>query len=101
VSRRRAAARIEPTAVPSDPPVVMADVVRELEAIAAVAATHDEPELVRACERARALVLRLRDQFVFEITGPASPSELPIDLDEVRERRRPFGSLATKVPAAR
>lgn len=55
-------------------PVVMADVVRELQAIADAAARANDGALVQASRRAQSLLARLRNQFVFEVAGPGSPA---------------------------
>jgi hypothetical protein len=84
----------------------MADVIRELEAIAALARDHGAPEVTEACARAGWLLQRLREQFVVDLTGPAAPSDRPIDLAEEREQRRvreptDAGARAAGIPAAR
>jgi hypothetical protein len=87
----------------------MRDVVRELERLAALATDQGDTVIAAAAERILALAERLRAQFVLEITGPLAPSEAPVRLDAVRERRTVTGppptsaaaSSATRVPAAR
>jgi hypothetical protein len=57
------------------PPLLMADVVREIQAIADAAERADRPSLAAACRRAQSLLARLRNQFVFEVAGPGTPSD--------------------------
>ena len=57
------------------PPVLMADVMRELEAIASVAERSNDLEVVAACRRAQSLLTRLRNQFLDDLLGDAHPSE--------------------------
>lgn len=59
-------------------PIVISDVLRELQAIAEVAERCDEPSVVAACRRAQSLLVRLRNQFVFDVAGPGSPSDVSI-----------------------
>jgi hypothetical protein len=56
-------------------PVLMGDVVRELQAIASIAERSDDLELVTACRRAQSLLARLRNQFLDDVLGDRSPSE--------------------------
>jgi hypothetical protein len=56
------------------PPILMADVVRELKAIASVAERCDDLEVVAACRRAESLVARLRNQFLDDLLGDEPPS---------------------------
>ena len=53
----------------------MADVIRELHAIARAANSGDRPEMVEACRRAESLLARLRNQFAFEVAGPGNPAD--------------------------
>jgi hypothetical protein len=63
------------TSIPADGgPLVLADVVRELHAIADAAARAGDPDVIAACRRAESLLARLRDQFVFEVAGNGTPS---------------------------
>jgi hypothetical protein len=57
-------------------PLVMADVVREIQAIADAAERADQAALLAACRRAQSLLARLRNQFLFEVAGPGTPSRL-------------------------
>ena len=59
------------------PPLVMDDVVREIQAIADAAERGDQPSLSAACRRAQSLLARLRNQFLFEVAGPGTPSDHP------------------------
>jgi hypothetical protein len=59
---------------PKDPPIAMVDVVRQIQAIADLAEGAGDPALVEACRRAHSLLARLRNQFLFEVTGPGSPA---------------------------
>jgi hypothetical protein len=56
-------------------PVRMADVVRELQAIALAAERAADPELRAVCRRAQSLLARLRNQFVEDLIGDRNPSE--------------------------
>jgi hypothetical protein len=67
---------MRPTCPDDDRPIVMADVVRELQAFADAAALAGDPSLVDAARRAQSLLARLRNQFVFEVAGPGSPSNV-------------------------
>jgi hypothetical protein len=58
-----------------NPPVLMADVVRELQAIASVAERSDDLEVVAACRRAQSLLARLRNQFLDDLVGDEAPSD--------------------------
>lgn len=53
----------------------MADVMRELQLIAAAAERATHPELVEACRRAQSLLARLRNQFVDDLIGGVAPSD--------------------------
>jgi hypothetical protein len=83
----------------------MRDLVGELERLVDVADRLGETELIAAADGVRALAERLRAQFVTDLTGPLAPSEAPVRLDEVRERRTavasPMPTSATRIPAAR
>ena len=57
------------------PPVLMADVVRELQAIASVAERSADLEVVVACRRAQSLLARLRNQFLDDLLAETPPSE--------------------------
>jgi hypothetical protein len=56
----------------------MADVVRQIQAIADLAEGAGEPGLVEACRRAQSLLARLRNQFVFDVAGPGSPADVSL-----------------------
>jgi hypothetical protein len=58
----------------ASPPLVMADVVCQIQAIADLAEGARDPALVEACRRAQSLLARLRNQFLFEVAGPGSPA---------------------------
>ena len=58
-----------------DQPLVMSDVVRELQAIAAVAETAEDPAVVHACRRAQSLLARLQKQFLQDVIGDGQPSD--------------------------
>ena len=53
----------------------MADVVREIQAIASFAERSDDLEVVAACRRAQSLLTRLRNQFLDDLLGDAAPSD--------------------------
>lgn len=55
--------------------ILMADVVRELQAIADAAEGASHPEIVAACRRAQSLLARLRNQFIVDLVGEIAPSE--------------------------
>jgi len=57
-------------------PLVMADVVREIQAIADAAERSDKAALIAACRRAQSLLDRLHNQFLFDVAGPGTPSRL-------------------------
>lgn len=64
---------------PSDgAPIVMADVMRELQAIADAAERLDAMSILESRRRAQSLLDRLRAQFVFEVAGPGSPSPVAV-----------------------
>ena len=56
------------------PPILMADVVRELQAIASVAQRSNDLEVVAACRRAQSLLAQLRNQFLVDLLGDEPPS---------------------------
>lgn len=56
-------------------PVLMVDVVRELQAIASVAERSNDVEVVTACRRAQSLLARLRNQFLGDVLGGHAPIE--------------------------
>jgi hypothetical protein len=74
--------------------LVLADVMDELEALASIARRKPDHELEEACTRVEAMLDRLREQFLFDITGPVAPSLAPVDLARARTRRRPDTSAA-------
>ena len=57
------------------PPILMTDIVRELQAIASIAERSDDLEVVAACRRAESLLARLRNQFLDDLLGDEAPSE--------------------------
>jgi hypothetical protein len=56
-------------------PVLMTDVVREMQAIAGLAKRSGDDEVVAACRRVQSLLARLRDQFIEDLIGDRAPSE--------------------------
>lgn len=88
------------TAAPPDGrPIVMSDVMREIQAVARIARERDDAELARACRRVQSILDRIRNQFVEDLVGPTPPAERPIALDEVRSARA--ASSVSRVAAAR
>jgi hypothetical protein len=64
-----------------DTPVVLADVVRSLERLTALADDRDDAELANAARRVHALAVTLRAQFVSELIGDRSPSDTAAPLE--------------------
>jgi hypothetical protein len=56
-------------------PVLMTDLIRELQAIAAVAERSDDLEVVSACRRAQSLLARLHNQFLDDLIADQTPGE--------------------------
>ena len=67
-----------------DTPVVLADVVRSLERLTALADDRDDAEFASAARRVHALAVTLRAQFVSELIGDRSPSETAAPLEHAR-----------------
>jgi hypothetical protein len=53
----------------------MADVMRELQAIAWIAERSSDLEVVAACRRVQSMLARLRNQFLDDPLGDQAPSE--------------------------
>lgn len=56
-------------------PVLMTDVVREMQAIAGLAERSGDDEVVAACRRVQSLLARLREQFIEDLIGDRARSE--------------------------
>ena len=87
----------ETQGIRGDGPIVMADVVRELQALADIAARHDAGELVLAARRMQSLLERLRNQFVFDVVGSTPAGNVPIPID--RYRPAPIEDADTSIAA--
>lgn len=56
-------------------PLVLADVVREIQALAGAAERSDRPDLVEASRRVQSMITRLRNQLVEELVREGAPLE--------------------------
>lgn len=80
-------------------PLVMSDVMREIQAVARIAEEREDAELAQACRRVQSILDRIRNQFVEDLVGPTPPAERPIALNELRSARA--AASGSRVAAAR